>query len=317
MLLRATFKPLSPFKYFPESFTLFGAICWGIRILYGEEELENMLSEFMGSPPFIVSSPILIKENQMFFPKPILKQGWGDVSSAEEYKNRKEAKKLKYISETALKKVLDGEVRTEKELWDFVKGEKDKNKSRIETVAVPHASINRITWTTEGGELYNEESTYISGKFAVLIKFYDVSYEEKVKASLRFVQLGGNKSTGMGACEVEFTEERGWINQYLEPTQKGFITLSPLLYEETLDLGKSYYDVFTFMAPIDNYYATVSPAIWKKKFMFISKGSYLAVKEPRNFHGCVKEALVNNQSSKKVYQYGFAFPLFTRWSYED
>jgi CRISPR-associated protein Csm4 len=81
MLLRFSFRPLSPFKHFPESFTLFGAICWGVRVLYGEDELEKMLEAFLNEPPFIISSPLFEKNGKLLFPKPILKDDWGDITS--------------------------------------------------------------------------------------------------------------------------------------------------------------------------------------------------------------------------------------------
>ncbi len=316
MLIRAVFTPLSPFRFFPESFTLFGAICWGIRVLYGESELEQMLSEFTKNPSFIISSPLPISKGGILFPKPILKGGWKDVASMEEYKERKNAKKLNYVDEKTLRKVLEGEIRTEKSLWDHVKDE-HLNQLQIMGVAQPHASINRITWTTEGGQLYNEESTYIGVKFAVLIKFFDENYEEKVKASLSFTQIGGNKSTGMGNCRVEFEKYNGWIDEYINEQRGNFITLSPTLYDSSFLLEKSYYEVYPFVSPVDNYYGVISPAIWKRKTLFISKGSLITTESSKPFFGGIKKALFNRETNKAIYHYGYAFPLFTRWSYEN
>ncbi len=312
MLLKATFKPLSPFRHLPESFTVFGAICWGVKVLYGDGELENMLDMFSDTPPFLISSPLVEKEGSLLFPKPILKDGWGDITSMEEYEEKKKAKGLKLVDEEAMRKVLEGEISTDRELWEEVKPRGDEDKAH-ESVSVPHASINRITWTTAGGQLYNEEAYYWSGRFAVLLYFRDTSYVDMVKASLRFTHLGGNRTTGMGYCEVEFYGcDDSWIRDYMEETTGEFISLSPTFYDSSYSLEESYYDVFPLLSPVDNYYAVVSPAIWKRRTVLISKGSLIRVKDKRDFYGQVKVLLENTESGKKIYHYGLAFPLFVR-----
>ncbi|HID66476.1 MAG TPA: hypothetical protein EYP32_06725, partial [Aquificaceae bacterium] len=59
-VVRFTFRALSPATLFPESYTIFGAICWGIKILFGEKDLKEILERFKESPLFILSSPLFI-----------------------------------------------------------------------------------------------------------------------------------------------------------------------------------------------------------------------------------------------------------------
>jgi len=73
---RVILKPKSVIYNLPTSDTIFGAICWGIRQLYGEKELKLLLEDFDKSErKFILSSafPIIIlpKRNVYFYPKPI------------------------------------------------------------------------------------------------------------------------------------------------------------------------------------------------------------------------------------------------------
>jgi len=67
--------PVSSFQGFPASDTLFGAICWGIKRIYGESRLITILDGFQGKPEFILSSafPYLESNNSClpFYPKPI------------------------------------------------------------------------------------------------------------------------------------------------------------------------------------------------------------------------------------------------------
>ncbi len=309
MLVRANFKPLSPFKGLPESYTIFGSICWGVSVLYGERELLSMLEEFKESPPFLVSSPVFKKNGELLFPKPILKDGWGEPRDYNEYKERKKAKDVKFINESVLKKVLDGEIKTERELWEEVKG-KEETKPAFESVNQPHASINRITWTTEGGELYNEEAIYIGSPFSVFIHFRNENYISMVKSALRFTQIGGNKTTGMGYAEVSFEEDKGWLKDYVEDKTSKMVSLSPTFKDNSFLLGSSYYDLFPVLSAVDNYYSRISGQIWKRRCIYLTKGSSLTLKEPKDFYGELKPAL--SAGDRVIYHYGFAFPLYVR-----
>lgn len=308
MLLRADFKPLSPFKGFPESFSIFGAICWGIRILYGKDFLQDMLTKFREKPPFLLSSPVLKYKDNLLFPKPQLPGGWGDFETSQEYKERKSFKKLSYVSKESLLKILEGNIKTEKELWESVKNE-DLKGEFIKTINTLHAQINRITWTTGGEALYNEEATFIAVPFSVFIYFYDTNYIEPVQAALRFTQLGGNKSTGMGYYEVSFQED-SFLEKYVENKSRSFITLSPVFPSEHFILEESYYDVFPLLSAVDGFYETPAGNFWKKRVLYINKGSLIKTKQEKDFHGGIKE--VCKLPDKTVYQYGYAFPLYVR-----
>lgn len=308
MLLRVDFKPLAPFKFFPESFTLFGSLCWGVRVLYGKEEVESMLESFREKPPFIISSPLPRVRGNTLFPKPLLPGGWKSVRSTEEYKERKTFKKVRYVDADTLVKILEGRIRTERELWEEIRS-KERIEEPIKRVNVIHAQINRISWTTSGGTMYNEETTFIAVPFSVYIYFYDRKYADMAKAALKFTQLGGNKSTGMGYCEVSFEEDNS-LKEFIENKTDTFITLSPVFPSEHFELAESYYDVFPLLSAVEGFYEAPVGNFLKKKFLYISKGSFIRTKEHREFHGSLKEA--RRLPDKVVYQYGFAFPLYVR-----
>lgn len=69
-------KPKGSFLGPIHSGTIFGAICWAIRILYGVRALEEMLATFNERPKFILSStfPYIRRGDQLvrLFPKPQL-----------------------------------------------------------------------------------------------------------------------------------------------------------------------------------------------------------------------------------------------------
>ncbi len=304
-LIEFSFQPLSAFTFMPESFTIFGAICWGIKILYGEDELLELLAEFRESPPFLVSSPLPKFEGRLLFPRPILKGGWEETE--EDYLLKKKIKKLEYIDENSLIEVLKGKVRTEKELSAVLK---EVSSSPYLEVGTLHAKINRKSWTTDEGSLYNESALYFSEGFSVFFLFFREDLIEKVYSSLRFVRLGGNKSVGMGEYVLSFQEYTGKLKEFVKGKGNFFFSLSPHFYDDSYLLEESYYDVFPYVSPVDNFYERITKNIWKKKLLYIAKGSVIKVKEKKPFYGSLKKVLEADDTA--VFQYGFAFPLFMR-----
>lgn len=154
MLLEFSFKPRGLVGSPIRSFTLFGAICWGIRYLYSQEELERMLLQFAeGNPPFILSSPIMEKDGKLYFPKPQITLGDIDYCDDELHKKYNYAKKLKglrYVKEEVFKRFLDGEMKSLMDIGNEDDLSVKKDDLSVKKVIVPHASINRITNTTVG-----------------------------------------------------------------------------------------------------------------------------------------------------------------------
>jgi CRISPR-associated protein Csm4 len=109
MLKAFVFKPLSPFKSFPTTNTIFGAICWGIRWLESEEKLLETLEMFKtGRPPFIISAPLPWKGGKWVFPRPIhfIRM---TPENVEEYKEYKEFKKAQWVSWEVFRETLEKE----------------------------------------------------------------------------------------------------------------------------------------------------------------------------------------------------------------
>ena len=67
-------KPKGSYPGTISSDTLFGAFCWATYVLYGEDKLKEVLSNFDTAPKFLLSSPFPYIENSAtkvrFFPKP-------------------------------------------------------------------------------------------------------------------------------------------------------------------------------------------------------------------------------------------------------
>jgi len=308
MLLRVDFKPLSPFKSFPESYTIFGAICWGIRILFGEKTLTDILEEFKENPPFLISSPVLKLKDTFYFPKPVLCGGYSDVPTYTDYKMLKKIKKTKYIPQETFRKVLDGKIRTREDLVHSIEGS-DK---LLTEQNIPHASINRITWTTTGGELYNEPVYFFTVTFSVFILIKNKEHLNLIEPALKVVSIGGNKSTGMGHTEVSLKEGDGWIKEYVFSKTKRFISLSPHFYDPVFNLEKSFYEPYPFIGAVESFYGRITPSIWKRRFLYMDKGSNVSLLKRKDYYGILKVAYEDKNTGTRVYQYGYAFPLYVR-----
>ncbi len=309
MLLRINFKPVSCFSSFPKAHTFFGAFCHGLKMLFGEQALLEFLRAYEKEPPLLFSTTLPYKEDRLFFPKPQLRYG----NYEQRYKEFKRIKKMGYISEELFKEVLDGKIKTYEDLLK----KKAEGVKPYEEFLILHASINRITSTTEGGEFFTERA-YAFSSFACLIKVND-SFKQMVKGwgvedmglflqrAFELVGLGGNRSCGMGWSKVEVEEEKGWIKDHMEKGGSKFITLSETFYDRAFILEKSLYDLEVLKPAVEKGYADSLPVVWKRKLLMLKAGSVLRV-EKKDFYGSLK-AVVEYKNTR-IYHYGLAFPVY-------
>lgn len=128
-------QSFSPAPSYPSSNTIFGAICWGIRAIWGNERLKKLLDDFTSQPSFffISSAFPMLQANGLtirFFPKPkgkglYLEQTWQiarqaakrtgepeptEFIAANEYKKYK---KFSYVSEGLFQDILLGKRETD------------------------------------------------------------------------------------------------------------------------------------------------------------------------------------------------------------
>ncbi len=193
--------PITSFQAFPSSDTLFGALCWGIKRLYGTERLLEILCQFdTDCPPFVLSSafPLLAGRNDaslFFYPKPITAGlRVGDVEditktiTGKDFKKAlvevitkyKKFKKLEYLSESLFTAAVKGA--PEKDLFNeylkdgikpvgpmLMKKDEcicfwgDSNSKAFKTETVQKNSIDRLTMSTGGdGQTFYQSEIYIS-----------------------------------------------------------------------------------------------------------------------------------------------------------
>ena len=309
-LYKMDITPTSLFKDFPSSYTIFGAISWAYLLLYGEERLNNLLNKYRdGETPFILSSILPREKDRYYFPKPNLKAK-RVKNSDDDYKK---LKKISYIDFELMKQVLENEIKNELELNEQLKKKMKESKGSLASkYAIPHASIDRLYGTTEGGGQLFFEEVITMGEGYILIAIKDESIKKELETVFNLLQdigLGGNRSVGYGKVIFGKFELFPEIEKYLKNKTDRFITLAPVIPEkETYDLSNSYYDYFTFRGAVDNNYNFKNVDIWKDKVIYLKEGSTLKVKQEKNVYGQFYKSKTIN--GKEIYQYGLAFPLF-------
>ena len=328
-LYEFTFKSLSPFTSPIESYTIFGALCWGYKNIFGEKEFLDLLQLFLTEPPFLISSCILKHYDKKYFPCPQIEDGFPEPKNEEEYKEQKEIKKrLHYIREDLFIEFLEGKIKTKKELGDRLKELKQKENyptPEIKQVVILHNSINRLTWTTEGGALYNV-SSYFYPEFSIFICLVDENFPlDKLKAVFNVITFGGNKSIGYGRVKFINVKRAEEFEQYLNPfsneTSQKFYTLAPTFPDSAFDYDNSYYQIRTFCGKIENFYERLTAPILKKRVFYLQSGAVLSIKNniSKKFYGGFKEVLssrylIDPSKEIKIYQYGYAFPFYIKHS---
>ncbi len=263
---RALLKPRSPLVMEEvHSDTLFGAICWGYRWLYGEEALEQLLERFKsGEAPFLISScfPYLEagRDRVYLYPKPVaFEPGGGEREDAE---LAKKLKRIKYVSEGLFKKmcaspgvedagkhklhrrevlsfkvggewyIADGEVALEREVADRLVDESDEKKEpRRKTLRImgkyekPGVQVNRLSVSPEETLHFRSEYTLAPNAGLHFLIYGSQEEVKEVEAALRF--LADRGLGGKVSCGRGAFEFNGLEEDVeLDKPKQGFVTLS-------------------------------------------------------------------------------------------
>lgn len=318
--------------------TLFGALCWGYRNIYGNDSLQSLLEKFDGGePPFILSSgfPWLDYrgERTYFYPKPHIKfELWRDKDNIEA---QAKFNKLRYIPEDLFialtKGVLSADQITLKRYsigkkmeWGFSALDKDyimrldtafprevaedlRLKGFYKRIEVPGNAINRLTMATDEN-LYFREEVFLREESGIFF-FLDASTNvvDGLRAALNYLEdrgIGGEISIGKGQFNViSIKDFKGF-----ESPQDAFVTLS--LYCPTRDELSSFNEDNSWYEPLirkgkieSTFIKRVNP--WKDKLIMFSEGSVFPTSGKEYYGHCP----VVREEPHTIRHYGLAFPV--------
>lgn len=228
--------PQGSFQTRLRSDTLWGIICWGIRNVYGEATLTDMLKAAEdsngkpGTPEFTISSTFPFsettsthKEINRYYPLPLHIAAQDDAAyrNVQDYQKRKSSKKVKYLTENDFKICLRGELKKS----NLLQTESAEVKPLIESAVTTHNTIDRINLSTLqkkadsgrlSGQLFHNEELFVDIKKKTEndaeetknvrngLFFLVRGNTEKIEAALRFFRhrgIGANSSAGKGTFD--------------------------------------------------------------------------------------------------------------------
>lgn len=322
--------PRSSFEITLHSDTLFGAICWGIRTLFGEDKLCSVLRDFKSSPPFILSSAFPWRwdgeEYKYFLPKPVLKpissnefDGFAEKAQnkAEAYHSKKfrlieisykykKFKNLKFIPLSSFRKILKNP--SEEELFaDYLDGILKEPRFAYSDVSQKN-SLDRLTNSTAGaGNTFYISEHSFREKYGLYFLLKTDNIKEYLEPVLKLLEdsgIGPNAKTGKNWFSVEI-EQKKLIEQ-----QQGnvFITLSRYIKQEPLDIKHCLYQIAPVRSKVESRFEFAGEDIWKDRVTYLAAGSVIMPKEKSKFYGGLLP--VKEIDSKIIYQYGYAYPVW-------
>lgn len=279
-------KPRSSYRPAMHSDTLWGALCWAMRMLYGEQRLEDFINSYGSGEQVGAASPIYISsafpywqkadgEKVHYFPRPLreAEPEDGDYDTLNEaidaFRKRKRDKPLPLMP-----------------LKDFEDGEWAKGKvvPKQKTSPMAHNTINRLTGSTltanGQGQLFHtaERHLYLPSGHAkeesTGLYFLADGDTETLQALLRMLEhfgIGGDRSSGKGRFDIEMPAEDFHIE---EPATANARMALSLYHPTKIELDQ--YDASPADSPLQ--YRTVVRQGWKasrqkKPTLYFSEGS--------------------------------------------
>ncbi|MBC7108387.1 MAG: type III-A CRISPR-associated RAMP protein Csm4 [Methanomassiliicoccales archaeon] len=337
---------------YPKSDTLFGALCWGIRFISGNETLEKMLEDFRnGDPPFVISSAFpcalsVATVVEYLIPMPFftIPSKFFELSASKRMEivgNYKKLKKVRWADASLVFDILKGRV-TIYDILESIEKVKDSGKgdwcfqdynykdgvlSRHDVpiykeVDMVGNAINRITSSTgENFFFYKGYAMSRRGAMYFIIK-HRKNCENIVRPALRFLEdrgIGGKISSGKGAFEI--IQIRTNIDEKLAEMSSGKTVLNLSTYipthEEIVQFKnagtKPIYNLLVRGGVIESGLASESNP-WKARTMCFGEGSLFPAIENREVYG---QNPVVHDKKYKVQQYGFSFYLRGDLKLED
>jgi len=323
--------------------TLFGAICWGYRWLYGEEALERLLQGFReNNPPFLLSScfPYIEAEGERvyLYPKPAASAACCKADAEEDF--MKKFRKLRYVSEGLFRKmcscaevedtgkhglgkrevpgfrmggeryVVDEGIALEAEVAEkLVEDGRRFGRGALRIISSyekPGVAVNRLSISPEE-TLHFRREHYLapdSGLYFLIDGGSRVLGE--VEAVLRFLAdrgIGGKVSCGRGAFEFA-----GFGDAELEEPGDAFVTLSLYLPKKeelsAFDGGRSWYEPVVRKGMLECSFVKVRNP-WKQKLLMFAEGSVFPAAGGKPFGRCE----IVRQEPFEVLHYGYALAV--------
>lgn len=319
---RILIKPRGGISSIPPSETLFGALSWGIRFLYGEKTLEELLDGFFTHPrTFTLSSsfPALQDEEGEWiylYPRPRSKpeQGYRGI----QYKEYRQAA---YMDEDLFFSWING--MREKELFSALKQENSSLQEGVisrkiinlpisKTVSLPGTQLDRWNNSTAGSStLFFSPVTFLSSHTCLhfLIKTDAMDFLRPVIQYAVERGFGGDRSVGRSIYDVLSCEKI----KLPEGEGNVFISLSRFIpHPEELDFSdeNTAYQILPVRSQVESTLEFSGENTWKRRVLYCVEGSTFAAQKKKEMYG--RLPIVKELAGKRIRQYGISFPVHLR-----
>ena len=279
--------------YIPSD-TLFSAFCNIYRMIYGKEELNNLLQDFQNDPPFLLSSVFPAIRDNLLFPLP-------KNTNLQKYaeKLNKKLKEVAYVSENIFKKLIKSEeieIAQEDIAQEGKAIVKDYSGKIWEVREVPRIVLDR---KTSASNIYYFGEVIFLGGLHFLIDLRNKDYEKKIRATIRVLAdegIGGDRTYGKGFFEVEGFDRI----KFDEIESQWYVTLSIFHpHKEELKGIEGYYE---YIERGGWAYSVETKGVRKKFVRMFSEGSVFNKK-------IVGDLIKVGEDKHPFYRYGYAFPV--------
>lgn len=310
----------------PDSQTLFGSICWSIRELYGEQNLEELLDNFKESGnKFVISSTFLdgvVKAPMM---------GWAtldeiidiggrlNLKSDELSRRSRVFKKISYWSEGVLRTYLKGELDRKKVVEDLLSENgryvylegllayRDEQIAAIESCEENSRRnfINRLSGTTEEGNLfyYNRKFLDPNSKLFFLIKTNNIDYFMPIFRYMSDISIGGDKSIGMNSYDVVYEGEF----KYEKCIKENILLSKYIPYYEEVNWSQSSFKICMGHYKVESRDEFMGEDILKDEVGYLTEGSKIMLNQSKEIYGLLP--VVKEIKGKRIRHNGLGFFL--------
>lgn len=309
-----------------QSDTIFGHICWAIRMLKwdGDDRLRDFISSYENhkqTPPLLVSNGF----PKGMLPKPVLLPIAQDdlktiVGKEDIIKNSfiiKNIKKTELILKDDFKALQKEKITSLKlfnRMYESIETIK-KEMQNEQAMIVQHNSVNRIENIVKRGlyaqkELFYDEESHNSGKFEIYLKtcFFDKNDLKRIFDYIKEDGFGRDKSTGKGHFDFKINEG---IDLQESENPNAFMTLSSFIPSQN-DPTVGHYNIIHKFGKLGGLYAKGISEVYgnpfKKPLIMFSAGStfYDGAYQTGKVYGSL---LSDVHQNNEIRHYAYAFPI--------
>lgn len=322
--------------------TLWGAICWGMRMLYGERQLRDFLESYETGQPVGDAKPIYISSafpyiekdgepEQHYLPRPLLPDAY--------YEDQEEGLET-YIEEKGAEGFEKGKLEARRrkllkpapfiELEDLKQGNWSAKgafsvKPAVKNSPMTHNTIDRLTGSTltsnNRGQLFHTDERYVypvpkdnmkrkeqrqykAGIYFLAHPDSDIGTLEAIMRLLEQFGIGGDRSSGKGRFDIKIADLE--IKGHDTPNARMNLSLYHPKQEEL-----QVYDTASDNSPLQ-YRTTVrqgwKAASLKKPLLYFQEGSVFPLLNDNGIAGTNTDA-GEHEEGHRITQYGIGLMI--------